>query len=934
MGAALSSTPPGWTRGGGSVELMLSGRAGMSPVMVGRARPFAHLAGIVEAAEVMTGDQPAVALVSGEAGIGKTRLVGELLATLPETTTTLVATAQPGSLGRPGDAVSGLAGFAGGNGAATGDPGADAFDVVAEALALGPAVLVVEDLHWIDAASANAVDRIAQQRWPRLVVIGTYRPGELSRGQPGGELVLRLERRHAVEQVRLDRLDRTEVAALVAAIRGDQPPSAVVEALYRRSGGVPFVVEELIRCCGPRSGAGDLLTAELPWSLEEAVQHQVAGLDVAERKVVEGLAVYGRSAPFDALVHVTGADDETVLAALRSLSVSGVVVEVADDTFWFAHALVADAIEHQLLGRERRRLHERSFEFVRTSTVNHAALAHHAIGAGRYDEVPAIARKGAPRYLAQGHTFQALRLAADALGEAPSDPELLAVATDAAWRLNFLDEALGTAQRWERVAVEPADRIEAMRFVARLHTELEDTVASAAAREALESFAESLEAPELRGPARAALAQVHMLVGNSSEAIAWAELAQADSDVAGDDATATRASVEAASAMIGFASRAEATAAMHDAIDHARRLGDTVLLCRALSNSLELVPPSSLEGRALRAELLEASRRVGIDKLGTSGRLLWEAAAAYNDGDMAAMRRANAEVEQWWGPQEDDSCSVVAWEANYAFEEGRRSDARTRIDRLKGSSAHPYKAHNKALLRLQMAAADDDRAAGPGAFAALVASPVVPDVNSALNYVVTATEAALAVGVPPDQVRAELLDGWLGGHPSADVFRAHVEGLLRATEGDHATAVKALEIVLDEPEQLLARPLLGLLRTTLAGSLAATGDRAAASQAVRRVLDDDLARWPGVRRDRALGLARRLEGSSTRPDGELTGREREVAALLADGLTNGQLAERLFISPKTAAVHVSNILAKLGLSSRAEIAAWAVRHGIAEARAS
>ena len=51
-----------------------------------------------------------------------------------------------------------------------------------------------------------------------------------------------------------------------------------------------------------------------------------------------------------------------------------------------------------------------------------------------------------------------------------------------------------------------------------------------------------------------------------------------------------------------------------------------------------------------------------------------------------------------------------------------------------------------------------------------------------------------------------------------------------------------------------------------------------------------------------------------------------VAALVADGLTNGQLADRLFISPKTAAVHVSNILAKLGLSSRAEIAAWAVRH--------
>ena len=62
---------------------------------------------------------------------------------------------------------------------------------------------------------------------------------------------------------------------------------------------------------------------------------------------------------------------------------------------------------------------------------------------------------------------------------------------------------------------------------------------------------------------------------------------------------------------------------------------------------------------------------------------------------------------------------------------------------------------------------------------------------------------------------------------------------------------------------------------------------------------------------------------------ELTPREREVAALLAEGLTNGELATRLYISPKTASVHVSNILAKLGMTSRAEIAAYAVRSGLA-----
>jgi DNA-binding CsgD family transcriptional regulator len=93
-----------------------------------------------------------------------------------------------------------------------------------------------------------------------------------------------------------------------------------------------------------------------------------------------------------------------------------------------------------------------------------------------------------------------------------------------------------------------------------------------------------------------------------------------------------------------------------------------------------------------------------------------------------------------------------------------------------------------------------------------------------------------------------------------------------------------------------------------------------------------LARWPGWRRDRADALLRRLERrAASVPGNELSGRELEVATLLADGLTNAQIAERLFIARKTAAVHVSNILAKLGMRSRTEIAAWAIRSGVADA---
>ncbi|MGH9262468.1 MAG: helix-turn-helix domain-containing protein, partial [Acidimicrobiales bacterium] len=78
-------------------------------------------------------------------------------------------------------------------------------------------------------------------------------------------------------------------------------------------------------------------------------------------------------------------------------------------------------------------------------------------------------------------------------------------------------------------------------------------------------------------------------------------------------------------------------------------------------------------------------------------------------------------------------------------------------------------------------------------------------------------------------------------------------------------------------------------------------------------------------------VERRL-GMGVEPGGPaaLTPREREVVALLAEGLTNSQIAERLYISPRTAAVHVSNVLAKLGMASRTEVAAWAIRTGVAE----
>jgi DNA-binding CsgD family transcriptional regulator len=906
---------------------MLSGRIGMSPVMVGRARPFARLAGIVDAADVMTGDQAAVALVSGEPGIGKTRLVRELLDSLPPRVTTVGITAQPGSMGRPLDAVAALVGPD-----VSGDDAAAAvFDLVAAAVARGPAVLAVEDLHWVDAASANLIDRIAQQPWPNLVVIATYRPNDLSRGQPGGELVLRLERRHSVEQVRLDRLDRTEVGAMVSAITvasGGQPSSAFIEALHRRSAGIPFVVEELMRVVGPRPMVADLLEAELPWSLEEAVRQQVAGLEHGRRQVVEALAVYGRAASFEALLVVTEASDADLIEALRSLVDAGVVVEVSDDQFWFSHALVADAIVHQLLGRERRRLHERCFEAVRRAPVlDHASLAFHAQGADRHDEVPGIARRGAARYLARGFTFSALRLAAEGLSEAPNDSELLAVATEAAWRLDFGAEALDTAIRWAKVAVEPLDRIAALRFTARLHQELDEEDASRARLAELHELWSSLDDPQLRGVAAWSLAQVHMISHRSADAIEWADRALEDARAIGDTVTEARALVERAGAKVDTQSRHEALVTLEEALTAARGAGDAVLLTRAINNGLDLLPSHSAEAAALRAEMQDVSSRVGFDKLGLATALAWEYEAAYCSGDLPMLRRVATEGSQYWGAERKLMSSA---QIGVALEEGRMADAAELYSGFLASCPSSKRQHY-VRLDIALAAARGDRELGAQLFAELLATPPLLDTASLLNNVVVFIENLLTLGITPDEIRRRVFDGWLGTHPSNAAIRAHGEGLLLLAAGQHERAAATLGPVLATPDPCLATPVIGTLRTALAEALLGAGDRTGALVAIRRAVDDDFGRWPGVRKDRAEALARRLQGASTRVDGELTAREREVAALLADGLTNGQLAERLFISPKTAAVHVSNILAKLGLSTRAEIAAWAVRRDLPRA---
>ena len=151
-----------------------------------------------------------------------------------------------------------------------------------------------------------------------------------------------------------------------------------------------------------------------------------------------------------------------------------------------------------------------------------------------------------------------------------------------------------------------------------------------------------------------------------------------------------------------------------------------------------------------------------------------------------------------------------------------------------------------------------------------------------------------------------------------------------AAEGDHLKALEQLDLVLTHPEPEVPAYVLATAWFTAARShlaLAARTDASDAASRARALLE----RWPGYRRDEIDAFLRRTDRAAPQEDGDLTTREREVAGLVAQGLTNAAIAKQLYISPRTAAVHVSNILAKLGLANRSELTAWAVRSGLAAA---
>ncbi|MEJ3746229.1 AAA family ATPase [Actinomycetes bacterium KLBMP 9797] len=906
---------------------MRTSRGGASPVMIGRDRELRRLARLAAARE------PAVGIIAGEPGIGKTRLVQELLATLPEETVVLVGQAEPGSLARPYevllDAIDGHPDVDPEQLAALSDPRRSPVERLHTGLTLlaglvgeAPAVIVFEDLHWADSESAALFERIADQRGPRLL-IGTYRPDEVTRRQPVAGLLARMERRHALTHVRLDRLTPSQVASLLAAATGAPASVRAANALHQRTGGNPFFLEELLRS-RPGCDVEEMVEQPLPWSLAEVLRRQVDDLDPASHRIVEAAAVLGQRIPFDLLAGVTGAGEDDLIAALRDLVTRGVLVESGDDEFAFRHALVREAISEQMLGRQRRRLHEAALDVLVTGGASDPAMvAHHARAAGRYDDMVAAARRGTAMYLSIGSAFQALQLAEMGLDELPDDAELLAGAARAAWLAGLLDDAVRYGRRWRDLAATPADRAQALYLLIRLAWEAEELDEMRATRREVEALIERLPPGAERGRAMTAVAQAAMLDDDLDATLAFSDRALALAEEFDLPDVRLAALVEKGSALNNWPqTSAEGQEILVSLVAEAEKRGEWLLAARALNNALQGIPPESPTEYAEQLERMRVdAERGGYEWLAVVAYFEGRARIAMRGGDLhAAIEALEDGRDRDRGFQRRGRWSDVhgVFLAGLYLEAGELDRVERLIEEMREGSRRVRAALPGLDFHLRCRRGDLD---GAGEALARLYTVLAGQEWRSGAQAHDLISAAIALGLPLgvlDRMATELLgdDVW-------DDYRTLVDAQVAEAHGRAGEALTGYLSLVDS--RVFNPPVRGTARVGAARCLLAAdrGEAAAEQAAAATPL---LARWGGWRlaelqlvRAR-LGLAPPDAAGAVTGPAALTPREREVALLISDGLTNAELARRLYISPKTAAVHVSNILRKLGVASRTEVA--------------
>ena len=1004
-----------------------------SPVLIGR---DAELRELLSAWDSAAAGRPSTVLVGGEAGIGKSRLVGELaaivreqggvvlegasvslgddeglpLAPIADALRALVrqlpANAMKEVVGTAGPALSRLVPELGGTvdtGEAASRP--EWFQTRMLEAVLGvlhrlgerqPVLLLIEDIHWADRSTRDVLAFIARSaRTERMLVVGTYRTDEIHRRHPIRPWLAEMERTPRVERLTLERLNAAALAGLVEAIRALPPDEQLLKAIADRSEGNPFYVEELL--AAGATGADD----RLPSDLRDLVMSRVEALPDDVASLLGIAAVAGRSTEHDLLREVAAIGDEELESAMREAVAAGIVT-VTDDgpsaTYAFRHALLQEAVYDDLLPTERRRHHATYAAALATRPVPDgaagagqlAALAYHASAshdlAGALKAWVAAGRASLDAY-AVAASARSLERALDVWDAVPADDrpagvDQIQVLYELAFARMLASEmggAIDAAERAVELCDPTVDPVRAATLIERLgraswiggqfdkalqyHADaaalIEGQPPSPAVAQVLSGYASMLM---LRGMNRRSIEvceeaiRVARAVGaEQAELYALNTLGVCQAQL-GDCAQALTTMRD------GF-KRTKQRSELHDLERFYGNYSEVLRVCGRLQESADMAAEGSAwtrrngvwrtygafhdgnrasalidlgrwtEARDLMTATLE-DRPVGVaimNLASTAGPLAVRmgdfelARSLLND---AVERAASFRDAQFTSP-------IYVGLIELALLEGRADDAwATATDgmaRLAGTDdpillVEVHAAAAQAAADRSLAATAKHREADRDAAVAdarRIADEVAGIVAAARPASFTATEASAHGAIATaEAARAE-------GHAAAAEWAAaadHWKRLGRPWYVAYAEYREAEALLVAGDERSGAATLLAAARE-IAESLGASPLGAAIDGLARRArLTLAAVTAPEV------ALEASPSGSEPAASDQfgLTPREREVLALVAAGQTNKRIADALFISESTAGVHVSNILGKLGVATRTEAAAVAVRLGLAD----
>ena len=836
------------------------------------------------------------------------------------------------------------------------------FGVVERLAADRPLMLVIEDLHWADRSTLDLVALLVRAlRDARVLLVITFRSDELHRSHPLRPLVTGWERVRSVRRIELQRFTREEVASQLEAILGDRPTRAMLDLLYERSEGNAFLIEEILAALG--AGAGP---HELPATLRDVLLARAEQLPVQTLTLLRIAAAAGRSVPDRLLARVADLDDASLDAALRdAVEHHLLVIDESGQGYRFRHALTRDAIYSDALPRERVRIHAAYAEalsaepgLVGAEGSAAAALALHWSAAHDLPQaLPAYVEAG--RLAAAYAPTEALRHLEQALELWPSVPDaaercgldivellrLAGLSASAAGEperaLALFDEALGelgTAGDSERLALVLEARSQPLVLLGRgdeAHDALEraasllpadpPTVARAVVLASLARmravFSGDYEtckavSEEALGAARAAgareqeanaqimLGVARCYLGEHEAGIASLQAGRKLAEAIGADATALRAHLNLSDSLVLLGRYAEAA----DVTEHGLRLAERIGLARHVYGILLIFN---------RADAL-----VHLGRWTEAERLLSDAIDDAGSGAVAGLPyvlRASIAVRAGRYETATEDLDAASRGPEWSSDQYTMAVAltRTELARARGDieAARQAAVYPRAI---------DLHAGGEGPRWPLIWLALRIEAEAATpaaDRVSALAEAAARLPAPT---------------PAARAYRALAAAEQARVAVEPARWSEAIDACREDGDPyLIAYALLRGAETDVA---AGARDEATAALEEATRLADDLGAAPLLEEAYALARRARLKLASGTPTDRhlpaedepfgLTPREREVLALLAAGRSNPQIAEALFISRKTASVHVSNIISKLNVSSRGEAAALAHRLGL------